>query len=88
MTHTYTYAIIDKTTKDMVKDNLIRVKRKPSETDAYFIPHGHYKVITSNGESKCQGPVWILWDTLGYPYPITPAEFGNLYVTIEEMDSQ
>jgi len=80
VTHTHTYAVVDQTTRDTVKDDLIRVERQPSETDAYFIPHGHYKVMTSNGESKCEGPVWILWDTSGYPYPITPKEFDKLYV--------
>lgn len=80
MTHTYTYAIVDQTTRETVKDDLVRVERQPSETDAYFIPTGHYKVTTSNGESKCEGPVWILWDTSGYPYPITPEEFDKLYV--------
>jgi hypothetical protein len=79
VTHTYTYAIVDQTTRETVKDDLIRVVRQPSETDAYFIPSGHYKVMTSNGESKCEGPVWILWDTSGYPYPITPEEFKTLY---------
>jgi len=81
MTHTYTEGLINETTRETVKDNLIRVRRRPSETDAYFIPHGHYKVMTSNGESKCKGPVWILWDTSGYPYPITPEEFEALYST-------
>lgn len=79
MTHTHTYSIIDQTTRETVKDDLIRVERQPSETDAYFIPIGNYKVITSNGQSRCQGPVWILWDTSGYPYPITPEEFETLY---------
>lgn len=83
MTHTYTYAIIGRTTRDTVKADLIRVERQPSETDAYFIPSGHYKVMTSNGESKCKGPVWILWDTSGYPYPITPEEFEKLYTRKE-----
>lgn len=77
---THTYAIVDQTTRETVKDDLIRVVRQPSETDAYFIPHGHYKVMTSNGESMCEGPVWILWDTSGYPYPITPEEFETIYV--------
>lgn len=76
---THTYANIGPSTRETVKDDLIRVERQPSETDAYFIPHGHYKVATSNGESMCQGPVWILWDTSGYPYPITPEEFDKLY---------
>jgi hypothetical protein len=79
MTHTHTFVIIDHTTRDMVQENLIRVERRPSETDAYFIPEGHYKVLTSNGESQCEGPVWILWDTSGYPYPISPTEFNELY---------
>lgn len=83
MTHTYTYAVIDQTTQETIKDDLVRVKRQPSETDAYFIPSGHYKVYTSNGESKCEGPVWILWDTSGYPYPITPEEFDKLYAKID-----
>lgn len=80
MTHSHTYAIVNQTTRDTVKDDLIRVERQPTETDAYFIPHGHYKVMTSNGESTCTAPVWILWDTLGYPYPITPEEFDALYI--------
>lgn len=80
MSHTYTYGLVDQTTRDTVKNDLIRVERQPSETDAYFIPSGHYKVVTSNGESHCLGPVWILWDTAGYPYPITPEEFDKLYV--------
>lgn len=80
MSHTHTYVIVDQTTRDTVKDHLVRVERQPSETDAYFIPHGHHKVMTSNGESHCEGPVWILWDTSGYPYPITPDEFEKLYV--------
>lgn len=80
MTSTHTYAIVDQTTRETVKHDLVHVERKLSETEAYFIPHGHYKVMTSNGESKCEGPVWILWDTLGYPYPITPEEFDKLYV--------
>lgn len=79
MTHTHTYANIGLSTRETVQDHLIRVERKPSETDAYFLPSGHYKVQTSNGESKCEGPVWILWDTAGYPYPITPEEFDTLY---------
>lgn len=80
MTHTFTYAIVDQSTRETVKNDLIQVERKPSETEAYFIPSGHYKVMTSNGESLCEGPVWILWDTAGYPYPITPQEFETLYV--------
>lgn len=80
MTHTHTYAIVDQTTRITVRESLIRVERKPSETDAYFLAEGHYLVMTSNGESKCEGPVWILWDTSGYPYPITPEEFNTLYV--------
>lgn len=79
MTYTHTFAIIDQTTRHTIASELIRVERKPSETDAFFIPSGHYKVMTSNGESKCVGPVWILWDTSGYPYPITPDEFKKLY---------
>lgn len=63
----------------MVKKDLILVERLPSETVAYFLPEGYYKVLTSNGESFCNGPVWILWDTSGYPYPITPGEFDKLY---------
>lgn len=73
------YALIDETIRETVKDDLVRVERQPSETDAYFIPEGLYKVITSNGESWCEGPVWILWDTAGFPYPITPGEFNKLY---------
>lgn len=80
MTHTYTYAIVDKTTRDTVKDDLIRVESQPLETDAYFIPSGHYKVMTSTGESKCEGPVWILWDASGFPYPVTIEEFNTLHV--------
>lgn len=57
----------------------IRVERKPSTTDALFLEAGHFKVITSNGESYAEGPVWILWDTSGFPYPITPDEFEKLY---------
>lgn len=83
MTHTHTIAIVDQTTREMVKADLIRVKRKPSETDAYFLPEGHYRVTTPNGESMCQGPVWILWDTSGFPYPITPDEFNKLYDRVE-----
>jgi hypothetical protein len=79
MTHTHTYAVVDQTTRETVKSDLIQVERRPSETVAYFIPSGHYKVLTSNGESRCEGPVWILWDTSGYPYPITPEEFDTLY---------
>jgi hypothetical protein len=79
VTYTHTFAIIDEKTYDTIKQHTIRVERKPSETNAYYIPYGHYKVMTSNGESKCVGPVWILWDTSGYPYPITPDEFNKLY---------
>lgn len=79
MTHTHTYSVIGENTRKMVENDLVRVERKASETDAYFIPTGHYKVLTSNGESKCEGPVWILWDTTGFPYPITPEEFERLY---------
>lgn len=77
---THTYASVNQTTRDMVKKDLVRVLRQPSETDAYFLPEGHYTVMTSNGESKCEGPVWILWDTSGFPYPITPEEFKKLYI--------
>lgn len=80
MTYSYTFAVVDHTTRETVKDDLIRVERQPSETDAYFLPSGHYKVLTSNGESKCEGPVWILWDSGGSPYPITPEEFEKIYV--------
>lgn len=81
MTYTHTYAIIDESTHNMIKDHLIRVESPvSSERDAYFIPDGHYKVMTSLGAKKCEGPVWILWDTLGYPYPITPDEFDKLYI--------
>lgn len=82
MTHTYTYAIVDQSTRETVKDDLIKAVRQPSQTDAYFIPSGHYKVVTATGESKCEGPVWILWDTSGYPYPMTPDEFDKLYVKV------
>jgi hypothetical protein len=71
--------IINLDTRDHVEDELIRVERKPSETDAYFLAEGTFMVVTSNGESYCEGPVWILWDTSGYPYPITPEEFAMLY---------
>lgn len=87
--------VIDDTTRKYAKDKLIPVERRPSETEAYFlpaIPDGYYKVITSNGESYCEGPVWILWDTSGFPYPITPDEFEKLYtfaaIKEDEMDSQ
>jgi hypothetical protein len=76
---THTYANIGLNTREMVKDDLIRVERMPSETVAYFLPSGHYRVVTSNGLSTCEGPVWILWDSAGYPYPITPDEFDKLY---------
>lgn len=80
MTNTHIYAIIDQTTKKTVKERLIPVARKPSTTEAYYIHSGHYKVLTSNGESLCSGPVWILWDTAGFPYPITPEEFDMVYI--------
>jgi hypothetical protein len=80
VTHTFTYSIINQDTRELVKKDVIRVERQPSETDAYFLLTGNYKVLTSNGESMCQGPVWILWDTAGFPYPITPEEFDKLYV--------
>jgi hypothetical protein len=76
----HSVAIVDQTTREFVQDELVRVERQPSETDAYFLEYGYYKVMTSNGESFCEGPVWILWDTSGYPYPITPEEFEKLYV--------
>jgi hypothetical protein len=72
--------IIDQTTRESVRENLISVERKPTTTDAYFISDGHYKVLTSNGISICMGPVWILWDTLDYPYPITEEEFNKIYI--------
>lgn len=75
-----TYGVVNQTTRETVKDDLVRVERKPSETDAYFISKGQYKVLTSNGVSECEGPVWILWDSGGYPYPITPEEFEKIYV--------
>lgn len=58
----------------------MEVERLPSETMAYFIRDGYYKVMTANGESFCSGPVWILWDSIGCPYPITPEEFNKFYV--------
>jgi len=76
----HTFGLIDQETRKLVKDDLIVVKRLPSETEAYFIADGYYKVLTSNGESFCTGPVWILWDTSGFPYPITPEEFNKLYI--------
>lgn len=88
MTHTHTYTVIDQTTRDTVKDSLVRVTRRTSETDAYPLPLGHYKVMTSNGESVCEAPVWILWDTSGYPYPITPDEFETLYDRTSSVDQQ
>lgn len=79
---THTFVIVDQATREMVKADLVRVERQPSETDAYFLSEGYYKVETSNGESLCEGPVWILWDTAGYPYPITPEEFDKLYIKV------
>lgn len=76
---TTSVAIVDQSTREMMKDRLCRVVRRPSETDAVYLPEGYYKVMTSNGESYCEGPVWILWDTSGYPYPITLDEFEKLY---------
>ena len=61
----------------------IEVERKPSETEALFLDAGHFKITTSNGESFAEGPVWILWDTSGFPYPITPEEFERLYTRKE-----
>lgn len=71
--------IIDQTIRQHVRDKLIRVEWQPSETDALFLSEGIYKVLTSNGESFCEGPVWILWDKSGFPYPITPEEFEMIY---------
>lgn len=80
---THTIGVVDETTREYIKTELVRVERKPSETDAYFIPEGQYEVVTSNGKSYCEGPVWILWDTSGFPYPITPDEFDKLYSRVE-----
>lgn len=80
---THSVAIVDQSTREFVKTELIRVERKPSETDAYFLPVGVYEVVTSNGKSYCEAPVWILWDTSGFPYPITPEEFDKLYNRVE-----
>lgn len=82
MTHTSTYAAIDQTTRTRVKSDLVKVERQPSQTDAYFIPEGRYRVVTANGDCLCEAPVWILWDTSGFPYPITPTEFEKLYKTV------
>lgn len=81
---THTIGVIDQTTREFARSELVRVERKPSETDAYFIVEGEYEVITSNGKSYCEAPVWILWDTSGFPYPITPEEFEMLYDRVEE----
>ena len=74
------FGLIDQATKKMYEQDLITVERIPTETKAYYLREGYYKVLTSNGESFCHGPVWILWDTSGYPYPITPEEFERLYI--------
>lgn len=79
----HTFHIIDELTKELVKEDLVEVVRRPSETVAYLLNEGYYKVLTSNGESFCHGPVWILWDTSGYPYPVTPEEFNKLYIQKE-----
>jgi hypothetical protein len=57
----------------------VKVERKPSETEALFLNDGNFKIVTANGNSFAEGPVWILWDTAGFPYPITPTEFERLY---------
>lgn len=80
---THSIATVDRSTHELVKDDLVRVERRPSETDAYFLPEGFYEVVTSNGKSYCEGPVWILWDTSGFPYPITQSEFDKLYDRVE-----
>jgi len=69
---------------DKALGHTVRVERQTSETDALFFEEGSFKIITSNGELFCRGPVWILWDTSGYPYPITPDEFNKLYVKVDE----
>lgn len=74
---------IDLTTRHRVRDLLVRVERQPSVTDAYFLEKGKFEVSTSNGQSFCEGPVWILWDSGGAPYPITPEEFDALYKRVE-----
>lgn len=78
-THTHTYALVTRETREDVAGELVRVVRKPTETDAYFLAAGHHKVQTANGPIKVQGPVWILWDQEGSPYPITPDEFARIY---------
>ena len=64
----------------MMVGQAVRVERRPTETRALFMDEGHFKITTSNGTSFAEGPVWILWDTEGYPYPITPEEFEKLYI--------
>lgn len=59
------------------------VERKPSTTEALFLDGGHFQIVTSNGKSFAEGPVYILWDTAGFPYPITPEEFEKLYTRKE-----
>ncbi len=79
MTDTHTFARITKDTKKTVEDNLVRVERKITESDAYYLDEGVYKVDTISGEVEVQGPTWILFDARHYPYPVALDIFEAIY---------
>lgn len=76
---TSTFVTIDRATPELVADQLVTVRRRPSETDALYLEAGRYRIATASGSIDVEGPTWVLWDSGGDPYPVTPAEFERLY---------
>ncbi len=84
VTTTHTYAIVEKNGRQYVEDQIVQVRRKPTDAEAFFLPTGHYKVETANGPIKVEAPLWILYDQAGMPYPITVEEFEKLYTVVDD----
>lgn len=77
--------VIDLHTFNTVEHRTELVERKPSEArPALYLERGSYKIKTTTGWIERTGPMWVLWDSAGYPYAITSEEFEKLYVRKDE----
>lgn len=88
MTHTHTYALVTKEGREFVEDQIVPVYRRLVRSEGFFLPTGHYEVHTITGPHRCEGPIWILYDPDGFPYPCEVHVFEASWSTNKPPDYQ
>lgn len=86
MTHTYTFVKVDRSTRDTVQlsGDLVKVERKKHEPwEAFYLSDGHYRITTSEGQIDVAAPIWIVFDSKGFPYPVAPKVFDEIWEVVK-----